>query len=128
MPNQFTAHAIGHLGKDAEIKFLPDSTPVVKFNLAVTTGYGEKKITSWYSCSCFGSRYQKLAQWLTKGKPVSIVGEQHIRPWTSDSGVKNVSVEIRVSDLVFLGSRDEADHPAPVAAPAAEPQDASIPF
>lgn len=130
MPNHALIVLTGHLGRDAEVKVLTNSTPVTRFTLAVSTGIGDKKVTTWYKASAFGDRYQKIAQWMTKGRPVTIVGEPCSREWTSDNGVSHKDIEVRVSDVVLLGNIDkEVRQSAPAAAaPAAEPHDAEIPF
>lgn len=131
MPNHNIFIVTGHLGRDAEVKFLTDGKPVTRFTLANSTGYGDKKNTTWYKCSAFGERYSKLASWLSKGKSITVIGEHSAREWTGENGVKHTDCEIRVSDIVLLGSRDDQQHqPAthPAAAPAAEPHDESIPF
>jgi len=135
MPNHAQIVLTGHLGRDAEVKFLANGTPVTRLTLAVTTGIGEKKVTTWYKASAFGDRYQKIAQWMTKGRPVTIVGEPSAREWKSDSGVSHTDIEVRVSDVVLLGSNDKQvrqteapQHSYAQSAPAAEPHDAEIPF
>jgi len=133
MPNHALIVLTGHLGRDAEVKFLANGTPVTRLTLAVTTGIGEKKVTTWYKASAFGDRYQKIAQWMTKGRPVTIVGEPSAREWKSDSGVSHTDIEVRVNDVVLLGNIDKEVRqsgtitPA-AAASAAEPHDAEIPF
>lgn len=133
MPNHALLIATGHLGKDAETKFLANGTPVTRFSIAVTTGINDKKVTTWYNASAFGERYAKIAQYLTKGRPVTIVGEPSAREWKSDSGVSHTDIEVRVNDVVLLGNIDKEVRqsgtitPA-AAAPAAEPDQAEIPF
>src|SRR5574343_1109074 len=107
MPNFASITLIGHLGRDAEVKFRANGTPVTRLTLAGTTGIGEKKITTWYKASAFGDRYQKIAQWMTKGRPVTIVGEPCAREWMSDSGVSHTDIEVRVNDVVLLGNIDK---------------------
>ena len=133
MPNHALIVLTGHLGRDAEVKFLANGTPVTRLTLAVTTGIGEKKVTTWYKASAFGDRYQKIAQWMTKGRPVTIVGEPSAREWKSDSGVSHTDIEVRVNDVVLLGNIDKqvmqsGTTAQAAAAPAAEPDQAEIPF
>lgn len=132
MPNHALIMLTGHLGRDAETKFLANGTPVIRFSLAVTTGINDKKVTTWYNASAFGERYAKIAQYLTKGRPVTIVGEPCAREWKSDSGVSHTDIEVRVNDVVLLGNIDkEVRQSAPAAAattPAAEPDQAEIPY
>ena len=65
----------GNLGKDAEMRFTPTGTPILNFSLPIDIGFGEKKETMWVRCAMFGERAQKLAEHLTKGKGVQVVGE-----------------------------------------------------
>ncbi|MBI4928397.1 MAG: single-stranded DNA-binding protein, partial [Anaerolineae bacterium] len=38
---------VGHLGKDPEMRYLPDGRPVASFSVAVSDGFGERKSTIW---------------------------------------------------------------------------------
>jgi single stranded DNA-binding protein len=94
----------GHIGRDAELTYLSTGTAVLKFSLAVNTGSKDKQTLSWYSVAFFGSRAEKLAPWLTKGKGVIVSGEPTIRQWTSQAGKQGTSVEVRANDIIFLQS------------------------
>jgi single-strand DNA-binding protein len=105
----------GFLGKDAELKFLPNGNAVLSFSLAVNTGYGEKKHTLWYSCSLFGERGEKIASHFTKGTPVEITGELRGDPatgnpriWTRNDGTPGSSFEVTVKDFGFAPGKREA--------------------
>ena len=132
MPNYAAVQLMGHLGRDAELKTTPTGLEILRFSLAVTTGYGEKKATSWYECALFGKRAATLAPMLTKGKAVLIHCEPQIRKWTSEGGKSGTSVDVRVAELQFLGGRDDERGERPMPASAAEPEEAddnqNIPF
>lgn len=99
MPNYAQITLIGHLGKDAEIKFTPTGTPVTMFSLAVTEKYKENKSTSWFKITLFSD---KLTQYLTKGKPVMIIGVPKMETWEKD-GQKHAALKIIADKIVFLG-------------------------
>jgi single-strand DNA-binding protein len=101
-------NAIGNIGQDAELRFLPDGTPVLQFSFALTSGYGEKQITTWLRCSVFGKRAETLAPMLTKGTKIGITGELTNRPYADKSGVEKHSLEVRVSDVTLLGKKSES--------------------
>lgn len=132
MPNHALCVLTGHIGKVEEIKFLSTGDPVLRFSLAVNTGYGEKKVCSWYDCSLFGKRAEKIATMLHKGQPITVIGEPSIRKWESN-GKSGTAVSVRVADIVLLGSRADADdrprdtqaEQDPMPAPT---DDSSIPF
>lgn len=96
----------GNLGGDAETKFLPNGDALVSFSVGVKAGFGERASTTWARCSMFGKRGQAVAEFLTKGQLVGVVGELSAREWTAGDGTKRTSIEVRVSDLTLLGKRD----------------------
>jgi len=101
----------GNLGSDADMKTLSSGDAIVNFNVAVKAGYGDKATTTWVRCSIFGKRGEVVAQYLTKGTQVGIVGEAQLRPWTDKDGVEKSSLEVRVNDLTLLGSKDRDQAP-----------------
>lgn len=98
----------GHLGQDAETRFTQDGKPVVSFSVASVAGYGDKKTTTWIRCTAWGERYQKIAEYLTKGKKVTVSGEFSQREWQDNQGNTKYSCEVRVNDL-DLPPRTEQD-------------------
>ena len=48
-------NAIGNISADAEIRFLANGDPLLSFNFALNSGFGEKQVTTWLRCSCFFS-------------------------------------------------------------------------
>jgi single-strand DNA-binding protein len=95
----------GRLGKDCEIKPAGQTT-VTKFTVANDVGWGEKKITNWYNCDLWGDRGAKVAEYLTKGKEVHVMGEQTLRKYTDKDGVERMSVDINVDRVKFIGSQN----------------------
>ncbi len=93
----------GNIGKNAEIKTIPNGT-VCEFSVASSrkdkTG---KESTQWVRCSLFGARGEKLAQYLTSGTKVTVVGELSVREYQTKDGRNGVSVEIRASDVALMG-------------------------
>lgn len=99
----------GNIGRDAEIRYTAKQEPIVSFSVALSSGYGDKAITTWLNCTGFGARYEKVAPYLVKGSQVGITGEFQARPYTTKEGVEKLSLEVRIVDLTLLGSRKDAD-------------------
>lgn len=95
----------GGLGRDAETRFTPSGDAITSFSVALTSGYGEKKITTWLNCSLFGKRGESLAQYLKKGAQVAISGEFTARPYTTKEGIEKLSLDVRVNDLTLIGGK-----------------------
>jgi single-strand DNA-binding protein len=109
----------GQLGKDAEVRFLPNGDPVASFSVA--DSQGKDKPTIWWRCSLFGKRAESLAPYLLKGQAVTVSGTVTERKYTDNSGQERTVMEVRVNDLTLQGGKREAA-PAPAAqrkAPAA---------
>lgn len=97
----------GGLGRDAETRFTPSGDAITSFSVALTSGYGEKKITTWLNCSLFGKRGDSLAPYLKKGAQVAISGEFTARPYTTKEGIEKLSLDVRVNDLTLIGGMSE---------------------
>lgn len=100
---------IGNLGKDAKIEETKNGKKVVRFNMA-STEFGEKE-TSWYEVSDWRENAVKLAQYLTKGKPVCVVGDYSNNIWQDKDGVSHISNRINANDVQFIsvGSSQSGD-------------------
>ncbi len=122
----------GNLGKDAEVRFLQDGTPVASFSVADNQGKDRPAI--WWNASLFGKRAESLAPYLTKGQQVTVVGTVSEREWTDRDGQPRKSMDVRVNEIALQGGkRDEQARPAPAPRPVAAAQqavddDQDIPF
>lgn len=120
----------GNLGKDAEMRFTPTGTAILNFSLPIDIGFGEKKETMWVRCAMFGERAQKLAEHLTKGKSVQVVGEFRMPTIYEGKNGNTVNMDFNVNQLSFVGGAKDASNGngngTPVAA--GQSEDSSIPF
>ena len=124
----------GGLGRDAELKFLNNGDPICNFSVA--DSQGRDKGTIWWNCSLFGKRGEALAQYLTKGQSVTVVGSVTEREWQDKEGNKRKSMDVRVSEIALQGGRRDAEpqeerRQAPKPAPAPQgfdDMDDQIPF
>lgn len=96
----------GNLGKDAEIKTTPTGKTIIKFSLAVKTGYKDNERLTWYNCDYWSDR-TTIADYLKKGALIGITGEPSLREFSTDSG-KRQSLDVRVRDVILLGSKQHS--------------------
>ena len=99
--------ATGGIGKDAELRYTPNQDPVCSFSFALSSGFGDKKVTTWLNANIWGSRAETLAPMLLKGTTVGIVGELTNRPYKAKDGTEKFSLEVRVNDLTLLGKKSD---------------------
>lgn len=123
----------GNLGKDAEIRHLPDGTPVASFSVA--DSQGKDKPTIWWRAGLFGKRAESLAPYLLKGQQVTIGGNLTEREYTDKDGQPRKVMEVRVQDVALQGGKRDSEAAVPrPAKPAAKPSagfddmDSDIPF
>ena len=121
-------NAIGNIGKDAEIKYLPKGDAVATFSFALTSGYGDRQVTTWLNCSIFGKRAETLAPMLTKGTKVGVTGELTNRKWQDKEGNDRFSLELRVNDVTLIGGKQDGGKESSSAPAADDDFDQSIPF
>jgi single-strand DNA-binding protein len=110
----------GQLGRDSELRTLPDGTQVLTFSVA--DSQGRDKPTIWWNCQLFGKRAGSLQQYLMKGQAVAVSGNVSEREWRTKEGEPKKSMEIRVNDVALQGGQrpqGETAAPAPRPAPAA---------
>jgi single-strand DNA-binding protein len=120
MPNHASCTIIGHLGRDAETKYLPGDKCVVSFTVATSRKRKDEETTTWWRCQFWGDRAAKLSEYLTKGKAVMVQGEVHQREYETKDGIKGHSLEVEVRELVLLGdgkAREESAQHAAAPAP-----------
>jgi len=96
----------GQLGKDAEVRFLPNGDPVANFSVA--DSQGKDKDAIWWNCQLFGKRAESLAQYLVKGQSVTITGSVSQRKYTDKNGQERLSTDVRVNDVALQGGRKES--------------------
>ena len=98
--NQITIS--GNLTRDAELRSTNGGSSVLNFSVANNTGYGQYEQTNFFDCCMFGERAEKLAEHLTKGKPVICSGEHVQSVWNDkDTGRERRRFEMKVFSLTF---------------------------
>ncbi|MEN6468529.1 MAG: single-stranded DNA-binding protein [Smithella sp.] len=103
---------IGRLGKDPEIKYLPDGTMVTNFNLATDEQWkdknGEKvQKTEWHKIVTYRKLAEICGNYLVKGSLVFIEGKIQTRSWDDKDGVKHYMTEIVAGEMKMLDSRGQ---------------------
>jgi len=118
---------IGNLGKDPELRYLPDGQPVARFSIAANRQWKDaagKKYseTLWVEVSAFGKLAEVCAQHLKKGRQVFVTGRPSLHTYQSKTGEPVASLRLTAASIEFLGGKPDS------AEPDAEDVDAEIPF
>jgi len=79
---------IGNLGRDVELRFMPDGKAVANFSIAISEKYkdkstGEQKeVTEWVNVALFGRLAEIAGEYLGKGSKVYIEGKLKTEKYT----------------------------------------------
>lgn len=109
---------IGNLGRDPEVRSLPNGGRVVNLTVATSESWkdkstGERKEkTEWHRVVIFNDRLGEIAEkYLKKGAKVYIEGALQTRKWTGTDGNERYTTEIVLSqfkgEIEFLGGSQE---------------------
>jgi single-strand DNA-binding protein len=118
---------VGNLGRDPELRYTPQGTPVCSFSLATnerrkdrTTGENTD-ITTWFRVTLWGRQAETASQYLTRGRPVYIEGRLRVEEWTDRDGKPRHTLEVHATDMQFIGggARSDEANAAPARAAAA---------
>jgi single-strand DNA-binding protein len=111
---------VGNLGRDPEMRYTPDGTPVTNLSVATTerwTGQDgqQQERTVWWRVSVWGRQAEAVNQYLSKGRQVLVEGRMNADPetggprvYTRSDGSPGASYEVRAITVRFLGGRGEA--------------------
>jgi len=125
---------LGNLGKDPDLRHLPNGDAVCNFSLATTESWKDKEgnkqdKTEWHNVVIFRKLAEVAGEYLKKGRPVYIEGRLQTRKWQDKEGKDRYTTEIVADQMQMLGSRDEAKEVAKTSTPANfDDMESNIPF
>lgn len=100
---------IGRTGKDVEIVQF-ENGKLAKVSLATSDYYtnamGEKvEETQWHNLVCNGKLADLMEKYVEKGKEIAVEGKIVYHNYDDKEGQKRYITEVRVDQLVLLGSK-----------------------
>jgi len=105
---------VGNLGRDPEIRYLPDGTAVANFSVATKDAWTDKQTgerrekTEWHRIVAFKRLAEICGQYLHKGKQVYIEGRLQTKEWEGQDGVKRSTTEIIADTMQMLGTKGDS--------------------
>lgn len=132
----------GNLGRDPELRYTPQGTPVCSFTMATNERRKDKSgetqdQTTWFRVTLWGRQAETASQYLTKGRPVYIEGRLRIEEWNDRDGRQRYTLEVHATDMQFIGGRGDeqsqppakgSGRPSPEESPGPDIADEDIPF
>jgi single-strand DNA-binding protein len=105
---------VGRLGRDPEVRYMPDGTAVANFSIATSEEWKDKATgerrekTEWHRIVAFRRLGEICGEYLSKGRQVYIEGKIQTRDWEDKDGNKRYTTEIVASQMQMLGSKDDS--------------------
>ena len=110
---------VDNLGRDPEMRYTPDGTPVTNFSVATTRKWNNQdgtqgEETVWFRVTAWRQLAETCNQYLSKGRQVLVEGRINPdretggpRVYTRNDGTSGASYELRALTVRFLGGRGE---------------------
>ncbi|MBX9675960.1 MAG: single-stranded DNA-binding protein [Methylotenera sp.] len=101
---------MGNLGRDPEVRYMPNGEAVANFSIATTENWKDKsgvkqEKTEWHNIVMYRKLAEIAGEYLKKGRPVYVEGRLQTRKWEKD-GVTRYSTEIIADSMQMLGGKD----------------------
>lgn len=98
---------MGNLTRDPEVRQTPNGQSVCNFSLALNRSYkgadgNWQEATDFVNCIAWGPLGERVAQYLSKGRPCLVNGRLQSSSWEQD-GQKRSKLEVVAQDVTFLG-------------------------
>ena len=111
---------IGNLGRDPEVRFNGEGSPMATLQLATSRnwkdGNGERKEeTEWHRVVLYGRTAQVVADYVTKGRLIYVEGRLRTRKWQDAVGNDRYITEVVGESLEILSARSVVDSAASAA-------------
>src|SRR5436190_16707398 len=136
---------VGNLGRDPELRYTPQGTPVCSFSMATNErrrdrNTGENNdIVTWFRVTLWGRQAETASQYLQRGNPVYIEGRLRVEEYTDRDGNKRHSLEVNGTDMQFIAGGNgngsgqasggaKAQPQAPAEPPPTDLTDDDVPF
>lgn len=111
---------IGNLGRDPEMRYMPNGDAVANVSIATTSSYKDKEgkkieTTEWHRTVFFGKLAEIVGEYCKKGSQIYVEGALRTRKWQDKDGVEKYTTEVVGGEMKLLGGRpaNSGDAPAP---------------
>ena len=101
----------GRTTKHIEMRYSQgeNSMAVGRFSIAIDSGYGDKKKTSFFNCTIFGKQAEAFERYVPKGTKVLLECEANQNQYTDKNNNKVNSVDFIVKSFEFCESKSQSN-------------------
>ena len=112
---------IGNLGRDPEVRYMPNGEAVCNFSIATSETWNDRQTgqrqerTEWHNITLYRRMAEVAGQYLKKGSLVYIEGRIQSRKYTGKDGIERTAYEIIGSEMKMLGGGNDSGQQAQAA-------------
>ena len=104
---------LGRIGRDPEVRYMPNGEAVANFSVATSESWkgkdGKKQErTEWHNVTLYRKLAEIAGQYLKKGSQVYIEGKIQSRKYTGKDGIERTAYEIICSEMRMLGGKNDS--------------------
>ena len=109
---------IGNLGRDPELRYMPNGDAVCNFSIATSESWNDRNSgqrqerTEWHNITLYRRLAEVAGQYLKKGSQVYIEGKIQSRKYTDKQGVERTAYEIIGNEMKMLGGKGDNQQPS----------------
>lgn len=102
---------IGNLGKDPEVRYMPNGQAVANVTIATSESWKDKNTgeqqekTEWHRVVFWRRLAEIVGEYLKKGSKIYVEGKLQTRKWQDNQGQDRYTTEIVASEMQMLDSR-----------------------
>lgn len=102
---------IGNLGKDPEVRYMPNGNAVCNVTLATSETWKDKQSgeqkeqTEWHNLTFYRRLAEIAGEYLRKGSKIYVEGRLQTRKWQDKSGNDRYTTEIIANEMQMLDSK-----------------------
>lgn len=113
--------------KDIEVRYTQSNKAVGRLSIAVDTGYGDNKKTSFFDCVAWENTAESLKKYAPKGTKLLLECEAVQNQYTDKDNKKVSKVEFIIKNFWFCEGKKDAQETAPSAPSIPEDKFVNIP-
>ena len=108
---------IGNLGRDPEVRYMPNGEAVCNFSIATSETWNDRQTgqrqerTEWHNITLYRRLAEVAGQYLEKGSQVYIEGRIQSRKYTGKDGIERTAYDIVASEMKMLDGRNSGSSP-----------------
>ena len=101
---------VGNLGRDPEVRYMPNGEAVCNFSIATTENWKDKsgvkqEKTEWHNITAWRGLAETCANYLKKGSRVYLEGRLETDSWEDENKKKHYKTKVLIDELIMLDSK-----------------------